>query len=102
MTLITWTLLLGLAGYRLWRLAAIDSITEPIHGRLRASTHPVVQWIDTLWSCPWCLGFWITTALTWGVWWIAHPFTAVDAFVIMWAGSTITGLTAALDDRLHR
>lgn len=102
MTLITWTILLGLAGFRLWRLAAVDTITYPLHSRLRESTHPVVQWIDSLWSCPWCLGFWITAGLTWGVWAIAHPFTAVDAFVIMWAASTLTGLTAGIDERLHR
>lgn len=101
MTLITWTLLLGLAGFRLWRLAAIDSITYPIHSRLRASTHPVIQWVDTLWSCPWCLGFWITAALVWGTWAFAAPYTVVEAVIITFAASTVTGLTASLDDRLH-
>lgn len=102
MTLIAWTVLLGLAGFRLWRLAAVDSITYWFHGRLRASTHPVVQWFDTLVSCPWCLGFWITTALTWGTWAIAHPYTATEAFIITWAASTVTGLTATIDERLHQ
>jgi hypothetical protein len=102
MTPIAWVILLGLAGFRLWRLAAIDSITEPIHGRLRASTHPVAQWFDTLVSCPYCLGFWITTGLTWGVWWIAHPYTATEAFIMMWAASAMTGLTAGIDEQLHR
>jgi hypothetical protein len=95
LTLIVSTVLIALASARLWRLAALDSITEPIHGRLRASTHPVVQWIDTLVSCPWCLGFWINTALVWGIWWLAHPYTAIEAFVIMWAASWITGWAAS-------
>lgn len=91
LTLIVWTALIGLAAFRLWRLAAVDSITEPFHGRLRASTHPVAQWFDSLVSCPWCLGFWLATALTWGVWWLAHPYTAVEAAVMMWAASALTG-----------
>lgn len=99
---LVWSVLIGLVAFRLWRLTAMDSITEPFHGRLRASTHPVVQWFDTLVSCPWCLGFWYATALTWGVWAIAHPYTVIEAAIIMWAASTITGLTAGIDDRLHR
>lgn len=91
LTLIVWTVLIALAAFRLWRLAAVDSITEPFHGRLRASTHPVAQWFDSLVSCPWCLGFWLATALTWGVWWLAHPYTAVEAAVMMWAASALTG-----------
>lgn len=98
----TWTLLIGLAAFRLWRLAAIDSITEPIHGRLRASRHPVMQWFDTLVSCPWCLGFWIATGLTWGVWWLTDAYSTVDALIMMWAASAVTGLVASVDERLHR
>lgn len=97
-----WTLLIGLVAFRLWRLAAMDSITEPIHGRLRASTHPVAQWFDTLVSCPWCLGFWLATGLTWGVWALTDAYGTVDAFIIMWAASAVTGLAAGIDDRLHR
>lgn len=101
MTLITWTVLLGLAGFRLWRLAAVDSITYPIHGRLRASTNRFVQWVDTLWSCPWCWGFWLTAALTWGTWWLIHPYTWQEAIIITFAASTVTGLTATIDERLQ-
>lgn len=100
--LATWTLLNGLAAFRLWRLAAVDSITEPFHGRLRASTHPVAQWFDTLVSCPWCLGFWIATGLTWGVWWLTGAYGVVDALIMMWAASAVTGLIASADERLHR
>ena len=98
MTLIAWTVLLGLAGFRLWRLAAVDSITYWFHARLRASTHPVAQWFDTLVSCPWCLGFWITAGLVWGTWALAAPYTTVEAVIITFAASVVTGLTARLDE----
>lgn len=99
MTLIIWTAMIGLAAFRLWRLLAIDSITEPIHGRINALTTPAGQWLNQLWSCPWCLGFWISAALTWGTWWAITPYSIAEAILITFAASTITGLTARLDER---
>lgn len=99
MSLIIWTILIGLAAFRLWRLAAIDSITEPLHGRINALTTPAGQWLNQLWSCPWCLGFWISAALTAATWWAAAPYSIPEAILITFAASTITGLTARLDER---
>lgn len=99
MTLITWTIALGFAGFRLWRLAAVDTITEPLHGRILAMQSPAGQWLATLWHCAWCLGFWITAALTWAIWWAVTPYTLTEAIVITFSASTITGLVARLDER---
>lgn len=62
--MIVWVVVIGLAAYRLWRLAAEDSITE----RLRESTiDNWPEWVGKLVYCPWCLGSWIAFALTFGV-----------------------------------
>lgn len=101
MNLIAWTLILGLAGFRLWRLLAVDTITEPLHGRINAAQTRAGHWLNTMWSCPWCFGFWLTAALTWTVWALAHPYTLVEAILLTFAASTVTGLTATIDARLQ-
>lgn len=93
------TLLIGVAGYRLWRVIALDEITEPIrnwlHGRRRNLR--MVNGVLALSYCVWCLGWWITGALSavviywqdWS-WW---------SLVLLWpAGSAVAGiLGTALD-----
>jgi hypothetical protein len=66
----------ALAIYRLWRLAAHDDITEgprarfnsALWARARARHHepgtPPTPKTIILLECPWCLGFWITAAVT--------------------------------------
>lgn len=71
MTWLTWTLIV-LASARTWRLLAVDSITEP--GRKIVDRGPA--WLQQMWVCPYCLGWWIALAWTlsgwaWGgmMWW---------------------------------
>jgi hypothetical protein len=54
--------LIGLASYRLWKLAASDYITEGPRDWLLIR---LPKWADTLVTCPWCLGSWIAFGVTW-------------------------------------
>jgi hypothetical protein len=50
---VTATGLLSLAAYRLWRLIAQDTISEPARDLLPARVREPVE-------CPWCAGSWVT------------------------------------------
>lgn len=97
---LVWAVVIGLAAFRLYRIAGVDSITEPIHGRLNASNHPVAQWVSELVGCPWCIGFWASVALT-----VAGAllglYTWPEAVPIALAASTVCGVTGSVDQRLH-
>lgn len=98
MNLAIWMVIIGLSAFRIWRLLAIDTITEPLHGRINAMTTPAGQWLNQLWSCAWCLGFWISAALTGAVWWTMAPYSIGEAIMITFAASTIVGFVARLDE----
>jgi hypothetical protein len=98
--LLVWAVVIGLAAFRLYRIAGVDSITEPFHGRLNASQHPAARWFSDLVSCPWCIGFWASVGLTALGWW-ADQFGAYEAVAIALAASTVCGVTASVDQRLH-
>jgi hypothetical protein len=55
-------ILIGAASYRLWRLIAVDAITEPLRDRWLPH---LSEWWDSLVTCPWCLGSWIAFGVTW-------------------------------------
>lgn len=81
-------LLSGVVSFRLWRLAALDTITEPLRHRLfGGSTVPAVLWIEQGVACAWCLGFWFNLALAPVLvdGWLPIASTAL-------VGSTVTGL----------
>lgn len=61
MTLV-YTILIGLASYRVWRLLAEDSIIEPPRAWVLDRSP---MWITELVVCHWCLGSWIAFGLTW-------------------------------------
>lgn len=56
--------LLAAASYRLWRLAAEDSILDGPRDRILTAAP---EWVDDMIVCAWCLGFWISgaTYLSW-------------------------------------
>lgn len=61
----TETILIALAAWRLWRLFALDVITDPIRDRI-----PESSTFYTFLICPWCSGAWWTLtvwAVTWAV-----------------------------------
>lgn len=57
MTLV-YTVLIGVASYRIWRLVGEDSITEALRARL---PEPLFELV----ACPWCLGSWVAFGVTW-------------------------------------
>lgn len=81
--------LLTLATYRVWRLLALDAITEPIRARFIFREGPVWQWLANMLECPWCAGFWLSGAasLAWllsfdlSVWYLVLLWPAVSALV---------------------
>ena len=97
-------LILAIAGYRLYRLAASDSITERPRAWITGwrevpggveQVHRRPQWIDDLVSCPYCLGAWISLGLVALWWWVQTP---AIAFSLPWAVSAAVALvTVHLD-----
>jgi hypothetical protein len=88
---------LALAVYRVWRIIAVDQITEPIRARIIFRTSRLWDWIADLITCPWCLGFHLSgiaavayvgaLGLSW--WWV----------VLLWpAVSCVVGFLGKLDD----
>lgn len=81
--------LLALAAYRVFRLVAKDSITEPIRAAasypddeavtlgyddeglvvigMEEESKPLRVYVATLLRCPWCMGFYVSVA-AWGAW----------------------------------
>ena len=102
-------ILSALAGYRLTRLVTTDRLFSGVFGRLR-------EWYERRWerrhgledieseswqsfgayflSCAWCVGFWISGAITLVMWRVAD----MDYPVLMWlAVSTLVGLLGELE-----
>lgn len=92
--------LLALAAWRLYRLAAYDDITRPMRERLvRRAEEPGFVYVgdgnyrprlDTFVHCPYCLGFWICVAgwVAYQVWphgmvWLAVPWAASAVLVLI-------------------
>ena len=60
--MIVWVVVIGLASYRIWRLLAQDTITEPLREwALVGSSEKVRVMVE----CPWCLGSWVAFGATW-------------------------------------
>jgi hypothetical protein len=99
LTAILYAVVTGLASYRVWRLVGHDEITEPwLWGPLRRNPHPVSQFLDTLITCAWCLGFWINGAITTALWLWTPLFTHWwEAAILTFAGSAVTGILGSRD-----
>lgn len=95
--MVEWTLLIGLATYRLWRLVAVDNILDrPRDWFYNRANGPVSRWFGEMIGCVWCLGFWIaggmtaTAALTYHWGWL-------EALVVWVAASAVAGFAGRLD-----
>lgn len=85
--------LLALAAFRVWKLIADDTITEPLRKRY-VDGH---EWRETFTECPWCAGFWI--ALAWvGAFWLWPHWTLVAA--VPFAVSAAVGALAVTVNRV--
>lgn len=100
-------IVLGLAGHRAWRLAAIDEM--PLLVRIRAWVegettirmpegdvkHYSRPWVHKLIECPWCLGSYISIALF--VAWREWPDFAVWPIGILAVGEVVGLIGRNLD-----
>lgn len=92
------TLLIGLAGYRLWRLIAMDVILEQPRDWLydRAEGSRAGEWFVEMISCVWCLGWWLTGLLA-ATAALVQNWSTLE-FVLVWpAASAVAGLVRVLD-----
>lgn len=62
--ILVYTILIGMASYRIWRLIAEDSITEAPREWVLAR---MPEKIDEMVRCSWCLGTWLAFGVTWAV-----------------------------------
>lgn len=92
------TLLLIGAGFRVWRLLAKDTITEPLRDRVFRleeynSGNPKLyrHKLDEFVNCPWCFGFWVVVA--WWAAWQVFPHAAL-VVAVPFAVSAAVGLVA--------
>lgn len=93
--------LLSLASFRIWRLIAVDTVTEQIRYRitrtdeyLKGNPAEYREKLDEFISCPWCFGFWIVLAW-WGLWQVWDQ--AVYVMSVPLALSTLVGFLAKAD-----
>lgn len=83
--MLTWIIVLSLGSYRVWRLAALDTITAPIRDRMGDRLAEYV-------SCPWCPTVPIAAATTW----VADLTVGLPAPVAI--GAAVAAVTAVLAD----
>lgn len=94
MSLLALTVLIGLSGYRVWRLLALDMITDRLREPLEEGS---LTW--TFIKCPWCLGTW-TTAAVWGVsWWQLEGVRA--PWLVLGAALALAGTFGMIDKGWH-
>jgi hypothetical protein len=93
--LVEWTMavlsipFLALAVYRVWRIIAVDQITEPIRARFIFRDGRVWRWVADLIGCAFCLGWWLSGvaavayvgALGLSGWWVWLLWPAVSCVV---------------------
>lgn len=79
--------ILSLAVFRVTRLLIEDTILEPLREKTIFKMHPTDSKIRELFTCPWCVGFWLSVMSVgmFYLWpavilWLALPF-AISAVV---------------------
>jgi len=92
-------LVLGLAAYRGTQLAVHDTVLDPARDRVFAwqSRRPesrVRQWIITLISCTYCMGWWVAGAAL-GVYVLADDWPGILHFALGWFA--VSGVQALLN-----
>lgn len=91
---------LTLATWRLWRIIAVDSITEPLRARFLFRDGRGWEWFADLVTCPWCLGWWLSGGAVFG-WLLVSDGWSWSGFVVAWcAVSAGVGITETIVDRL--
>lgn len=84
--IVAWSIVIGLASYRLFRLFSLDAITEAPREWVYAHTP---GWVEDLGSCCWCLGSWWAFGLTWATdYYVGLPVPVLVAL----AAAAVVGL----------
>ncbi len=98
-----WTfLLLALAAFRVWRLAAIDTVGDPIRNRILFAgnggdePYSLREGLADFLKCSYCAGFWV--ALAWWLAWVAWPHPVIIV-AVPFALSAVAGTWARTLDR---
>lgn len=86
--------LVALTAHRLWRLAALDTVTDGL--RLRFAPEGTKRF--ELVSCPWCLGTWVA-ATTWALTWWQLPLAAPG--LVLGAAASLVGVFGTVDKWHH-
>lgn len=94
MNLLCYSILIGLASWRSWRIAALDIITERPRNWLygKADFNVVAGFFADLIGCVYCLGFWLACV---GAWLVSDlmDYGIVEFSLLALAGSAIAGAT---------
>jgi hypothetical protein len=78
---------IALVAFRLWRLFALDTITQPLRDRL-----PDEGWLYEWWSCPWCATpYW--AAIIYALWTVYPTF--MTPVLVIGAAAAVAGLIGA-------
>lgn len=90
----TVAVLIALTAYRIWRLVALDAVTDS----LRLRFVPPASKRELFLECPWCLGTWLA-AVVWGVTWAFVPLVAPG--LVLGAATALVGLFGTVDKWHH-
>lgn len=96
MDLVT-VVILGLAAYRLTRLIVIDSLFESPKTWLLNRTNRLLNPVNYVLNCTWCMGIWVTASL-YAFWLATWPWDWNRAdWVVVLAAAGLQGMTHALE-----
>ena len=91
---VTALVIFGLAGYRITRLLLWDHLFDGFRSWLWRHWPPERGGIGYLFTCPWCMGFWVASLLVIAYIIVPGPTTVVAT---VFAISAVIGLLAARD-----
>lgn len=107
-TYLVGTLILGpLVTYRIWRLLAVDEITEPCRYWLSTRKGTFWAWLYKGLTCPWCFGLWLSAIVGLSVWSYSGAAGPPTTAFALWlastmAISTLVGVIATIVERIER
>jgi hypothetical protein len=91
--ILAWTVVVGLAGFRLWRMVAVDTITAGPRNWLIVNDHRFAQWAAEGLVCPWCAGWW-TTGMVTAAASVVNGWGVITTGLVWLAASTVAGVAA--------
>lgn len=79
---VLWSLVIGFASYRIWRLIGQDKISQLIRDGIEGKYLELIE-------CPWCLGTWIAFGVT-GI--VAAVVGLAVPVLVALAAAVVTGI----------